>query len=104
MTPRRPIGTSVSTAPVTSRYDRIDTSPAIAIAGPRSRRTSRISSPIVDASSSPTSALHITAKLVVISHVAGVHAGAWDPPPRVHDRGSRQHEPDAHERAGATDV
>src|ERR1044071_4669689 len=69
MTPRLSAGTSISTAAVTSRYEAIETTPAIATAGARSRFASRISSPMVEASSIPTNALHITAKLVVISQV-----------------------------------
>ena len=66
---------------MTSRYDPIETAPAIAIAGPRSRFGFRISSPIVDASSMPTSALHITAKLVAISQLTPVSVGACAPTP-----------------------
>ena len=69
MTPSCSIGTSVSTAPVTSRYDAIE--PRRQSRSPVRDRGAelRISSPIVDASSIPTSALHITAKLVVVSQL-----------------------------------
>ena len=55
--------------------------PAMAAAGARSRFGSRISSPIVEASSTPTRALHITAKLVAASQETPVIAGtsAWTP-------------------------
>ena len=75
-TPTSPTGTSSSTAAVARTYERIETVPAMKIAGARSRAGSRISSPIVEASSTPTSALHITAKLVAVSQVTPVTAGA----------------------------
>src|SRR5947207_2839442 len=83
MTPSRSTGTRVNTAPVTSRYEPIETTPARAIAGPRSRRGLRISSPIVEASSMPTSALHITAKPAAVSQVTFVMPGACALTPRL---------------------
>ena len=58
--------------------------PAAMIAGFRSRSGSRISSPMVDASSIPISALHITLKLAAIPHPVPATSGGETATPRLH--------------------